>query len=71
MVSSSGLESPGEGGGVRPVYLRCSQGSVTWLYPRGALRILLRYGTQSKEFQVTHNHPEASGRIASVTLSAN
>ena len=69
MVSSSGLESPGEGGGVRPVYLRCSQGSVTWLYPRGALRILLRYGTQSKEFQVTHNHPEASGRIASVTLS--
>jgi len=49
--TGSGLESPGEGGGVRPVYLRCSQGSVTWLYPRGALRILLRYGTQSKEFQ--------------------
>jgi len=49
--TGSGLELGGEGGGVRPVYLRCSQGSVTWLYPRGALRVLLRYGTQSKDFQ--------------------
>ena len=38
--------------GVKPVYLRCSQGSVSWLYPRGALRVVLRYGTAGKEFQV-------------------
>ncbi|EFX88494.1 hypothetical protein DAPPUDRAFT_41548, partial [Daphnia pulex] len=37
--------------GVKPVYLRCSQGSVSWLYPRGALRVVLRYGTAGKEFQ--------------------
>jgi len=50
--TGSGLEENGsEEGGVRPVYLRCSQGSVTWLYPRGALRVLLRYGTKGKEFQ--------------------
>ena len=53
VVDCSGLEENGsEEGGVRPVYLRCSQGSVTWLYPRGALRVLLRYGTKGKEFQV-------------------
>ena len=40
--------------GVRPVYLRCSQGSVSWLYPRGALRVVLRYGTAGKEFQVNN-----------------
>lgn len=38
--------------GVQPVYLKCSQGSVTWLYPRGALRVVLRYGTGGKDFQV-------------------
>lgn len=40
----SGLESPG-GRGVQPVYVRCSQGSVRWLYPRGALRVVLRLGS--------------------------
>jgi len=40
-------------GSVHPVYLRCSQGSVSWLYPRGALRVVLRLGTAGKEFQVT------------------
>lgn len=57
----SGLESPSSEDqtqqqpqshrGVKPVYLRCSQGSVSWLYPRGALRVVLRYGTAGKEFQ--------------------
>ncbi|XP_060802779.1 meteorin-like protein isoform X3 [Amyelois transitella] len=28
--------------GVTPVYLRCREGSVSWLYPRGALRLLFR-----------------------------
>jgi hypothetical protein len=28
--------------GVTPVYLRCTQGRVTWKHPRGALRVLLR-----------------------------
>jgi hypothetical protein len=27
---------------VTPVYLRCTQGRVTWKHPRGALRVLLR-----------------------------
>ncbi|XP_076175269.1 meteorin [Ptiloglossa arizonensis] len=34
----------GSGGGdrgVRPVYLRCSRGTISWRYPRGALRIVL------------------------------
>jgi hypothetical protein len=66
LIFSSGLESlsPSSDGehqpqqqaqshrGVKPVYLRCSQGSVSWLYPRGALRVVLRYGTAGKEFQV-------------------
>lgn len=33
--------SGGGGRGVRPVYLRCSRGTVFWRYPRGALRIVL------------------------------
>lgn len=56
---SSGLEGTSSSSsevqslrGVKPVYLRCSQGSVSWLYPRGALRVVLRYGTAGKEFQV-------------------
>ncbi|XP_011549168.3 meteorin-like protein isoform X2 [Plutella xylostella] len=28
--------------GVTPVYLRCREGAVTWMYPRGALRLLFR-----------------------------
>lgn len=32
---------------VVPVYLRCDQGRVTWRYPRGALRVLLRLGGTS------------------------
>ncbi|XP_066588576.1 meteorin-like protein [Prorops nasuta] len=33
--------SGGGGRGVRPVYLRCSRGTVLWRYPRGALRVVL------------------------------
>lgn len=33
--------SGGGGRGVRPVYLRCSRGTVSWRYPRGALRVVL------------------------------
>ncbi|KOB74776.1 putative meteorin, partial [Operophtera brumata] len=36
-----GLSSNAERG-VTPVYLRCREGSVSWLYPRGALRIIFR-----------------------------
>lgn len=36
--------SGGGGRGVRPVYLRCSIGTVSWRYPRGALRVVLLGG---------------------------
>lgn len=29
---------------MRPVYLRCSRGTVSWRYPRGALRVVLSGG---------------------------
>lgn len=28
--------------GVTPVYLRCREGTISWVYPRGALRLLFR-----------------------------
>ncbi|CAH2037702.1 unnamed protein product, partial [Iphiclides podalirius] len=37
----SGLTSTAERA-VTPVYLRCREGTVSWMYPRGALRLLLR-----------------------------
>lgn len=37
----SGLHQ-GEPRGVKPLYLRCTQGHIKWHYPRGALRTLLR-----------------------------
>jgi len=46
--NGSGLH-PGKG--VTPVYLRCSQGRVTWSYPGGALRVLLRLGSSGREFR--------------------
>lgn len=33
--------SGGGGQGVRPIYLRCSRGTISWRYPRGALRVVL------------------------------
>ncbi|XP_015185633.1 PREDICTED: meteorin-like protein isoform X2 [Polistes dominula] len=38
------IGSGGGGRGVRPVYLRCTRGTVLWHYPRGALRIVLSVG---------------------------
>ncbi|XP_034939309.1 meteorin-like protein [Chelonus insularis] len=43
--------SGGGGRGVRPVYLRCSRGTVSWRYPRGALRVVLSGGSDGKNFR--------------------
>ena len=43
--------SPSQGRGVTPVYLRCVQGHITWTYPRGALRVLLRLPNSEREFR--------------------
>ncbi|XP_075231103.1 meteorin-like protein [Lycorma delicatula] len=37
--------------GVTPVYLRCAKGRVSWVYPGGALRVLLRLGSSGREFR--------------------
>ncbi|XP_071442301.1 meteorin-like protein [Hetaerina americana] len=42
LMAEMEVSREGGGVGVRPVYLRCSQGAVSWAYPRGALRVLLR-----------------------------
>lgn len=48
----SGLSlSTSQSRGVTPVYLRCSQGQITWTYPRGALRVLLRLPNGDREFR--------------------
>ncbi|XP_059045379.1 meteorin-like protein [Achroia grisella] len=39
--TGSGLTSSAERS-VTPVYLRCREGTVSWMYPRGALRIIFR-----------------------------
>ncbi|XP_014206019.1 meteorin-like protein [Copidosoma floridanum] len=41
--------SGGSGKGVRPVYLRCSRGGVSWRYPKGALRVVLSNGGGSHD----------------------
>ncbi|XP_014479257.1 PREDICTED: meteorin-like protein [Dinoponera quadriceps] len=46
----------GENGGVRPVYLRCARGTVSWRYPRGALRIVLSFPVSSSENSIP-GHP--------------
>ncbi|XP_012271881.1 meteorin-like protein isoform X2 [Orussus abietinus] len=40
-VIASGNGGNGASRGVRPVYLRCSRGTVSWRYPGGALRVVL------------------------------
>lgn len=47
----SGGKSTGETRRITPIYLRCSQGRVSWVYPRGGLRVLLRLGSTGKEFR--------------------
>ncbi|KAK0168954.1 hypothetical protein PV327_002710 [Microctonus hyperodae] len=44
-------ESGGSGRGVRPVYLRCTRGTVSWRYPRGALRVVLSGGGDGRNFR--------------------
>jgi hypothetical protein len=57
--TGSGLSPSSTGRGVTPVYLRCSAGRVTWLYPRGALRVLLRLPGQDREFRACIKlHPD-------------
>lgn len=66
----SGLEMNGgkwvgESRGVTPVYLRCYQGRVSWVYPRGGLRVVLRHGPTGKDFRgcVRVNPSFAGARI--------
>lgn len=47
---SSGLTSS-INRGVTPVYLHCVTGKVTWLYPSGALRVLLRLPDGKSDFR--------------------
>lgn len=46
-LSSSGLTHEGHARDVEQVYLRCSQGSLEWLYPTGAIIVNLRPNTAS------------------------
>ncbi|KAG8006912.1 Meteorin-like protein, partial [Nibea albiflora] len=46
--SSSGLSHEGHARDVEQVYLRCSQGSLEWLYPTGAIIVNLRPNTVSQ-----------------------
>lgn len=46
----SGGKWTGELRGITSVYLRCFQGRVSWVYPRGGLRVLLRLGSTGKDF---------------------
>lgn len=36
---------------VVPVYLRCTHGTIKWIYPKGGLRVVLRHGTSNKDFR--------------------
>lgn len=45
--SPSGLTHEGHARDVEQVYLRCSQGSLEWLYPTGAIIVNLRPNTLS------------------------
>ncbi|KAB0796212.1 hypothetical protein PPYR_10273 [Photinus pyralis] len=57
--TGSGLTTSSEDRGVTPVYLRCTTGRVTWLYPRGALRVLLRLPGRDREFRACIKvHPD-------------
>ncbi|XP_065161143.1 meteorin-like protein [Atheta coriaria] len=52
------------GRGVTPVYLRCTSGRIKWLYPRGALRVLLRLPGQDREFRACIKiHPDVDKHV--------
>ncbi|XP_018330714.1 meteorin-like protein [Agrilus planipennis] len=62
--TGSGLTTPSEDRGVTPVYLRCTAGKVTWLYPRGALRVLLRMPTPDRDFRACIKlHPDGGKNL--------
>lgn len=50
-----------------PVYLRCREGRVTWAYPRGALRVVLRLGATAREFRGCVRLRTALGRSGDAT----
>ncbi|KAF2880864.1 hypothetical protein ILUMI_25309 [Ignelater luminosus] len=63
--TGSGLTTSSEDRGVTPVYLRCTAGRVTWLYPRGALRVLLRLPGHDREFRACIKvHPDGEKHLA-------
>lgn len=35
---------------VTPIYLRCSRGNIKWFYPTGGLLVVLKLGTNNKDF---------------------
>lgn len=47
----SGLTEHGSERVVVPIYLRCLQGSVKWLYPKSALQVTLRHGPSEADFR--------------------
>ncbi|XP_049869180.1 meteorin-like protein [Pectinophora gossypiella] len=49
--TGSGLTLSSERG-VTPVYLRCQEGTVWWLYPRGALRLSFQPPLTERDFKV-------------------
>ncbi|KAL6258791.1 hypothetical protein P5V15_010739 [Pogonomyrmex californicus] len=55
----------GEGGGVRPVYLRCARGTVLWRYPCDALRVVLFFPSSF----TNNHHSDYSGFRACVKIS--
>lgn len=58
----SGGKWTGESRRITPVYLRCSQGRVSWVYPKGGLRVLLRLGSTGKDFRgCIKVHPTFAG----------
>ncbi|KAL1004917.1 hypothetical protein UPYG_G00052180 [Umbra pygmaea] len=68
----SGLTHESRSRDVEQVYLRCSQGSLEWLYPTGALIINLRPNTQSLSGVSSSLHacikPQAGSRGAHIYL---
>lgn len=41
---------------MRPIYLRCTRGSVSWRYPHGALRVVFSISPSSKNLSLGHDN---------------
>lgn len=73
LFSFSGLMHEGHARDVEQVYLRCSQGSLEWLYPTGAIIVNLRPNTISPaaaRLSVCIK-PSADSRGANIYLDRN